>query len=67
MENWGLVTFREIRKCPEFPSLYPNKQLFNSGLLMDPAKTSIFVKSHIALVVAHELAHFWFGDLVTMV
>ncbi|KAF8387261.1 pam-1 [Pristionchus pacificus] len=48
MENWGLVTFREV------------------ALLFDPVKTSNRQKSYIALVVAHELAHLWFGDLVTM-
>lgn len=49
MENWGLVTYREV------------------ALLVDPAKSSTRQKSRIALVVAHELAHLWFGDLVTMV
>ncbi|VDK73005.1 unnamed protein product [Onchocerca ochengi] len=48
MENWGLVTYREV------------------ALLVDPAKSSTRQKSRIALVVAHELAHLWFGDLVTM-
>ncbi|CAG9540352.1 unnamed protein product, partial [Cercopithifilaria johnstoni] len=48
MENWGLVTYREVT------------------LLVDPAKSSTRQKSRIALVVAHELAHLWFGDLVTM-
>lgn len=37
------------------------------ALLVDPAKSSTRQKSRIALVVAHELAHLWFGDLVTMV
>nr|AML39764.1 aminopeptidase [Haemonchus contortus]CDJ85176.1 Peptidase M1 domain containing protein [Haemonchus contortus] len=48
MENWGLVTYREV------------------ALLVDPAKSSTRQKSRVALVVAHELAHFWFGNLVTM-
>ncbi|KAJ1361682.1 pp2a multicopy suppressor [Parelaphostrongylus tenuis] len=48
MENWGLVTYREV------------------ALLIDPSKSSTRQKSHVALVVAHELAHFWFGNLVTM-
>uniref|UniRef100_A0A0K0DBG3 Aminopeptidase n=1 Tax=Angiostrongylus cantonensis TaxID=6313 RepID=A0A0K0DBG3_ANGCA len=48
MENWGLVTYREV------------------ALLIDPSKSSTRQKSRVALVVAHELAHFWFGNLVTM-
>lgn len=48
MENWGLITYREI--C----------------LLADPANTSISSKQYIATVIAHELSHQWFGNLVTM-
>lgn len=35
------------------------------ALLMDPAKTSIKQKSYISLVIAHEIAHQWFGNIVT--
>ncbi|XP_070156779.1 puromycin-sensitive aminopeptidase [Polyergus mexicanus] len=35
-------------------------------LLVDPQNTSAVRKQWIALVVAHELAHQWFGNLVTM-
>ncbi|XP_043289378.1 puromycin-sensitive aminopeptidase isoform X2 [Venturia canescens] len=35
-------------------------------LLVDPENTSAVQKQWIALVVAHELAHQWFGNLVTM-
>ncbi|MFZ2836514.1 MAG: M1 family metallopeptidase [Candidatus Saccharimonadales bacterium] len=48
MENWGLITYREI------------------ALLADPATTSIASKHYIATVIAHELSHQWFGNLVTM-
>jgi aminopeptidase N len=48
MENWGLVTYREI------------------ALLADPATTSVSSKHYIATVIAHELSHQWFGNLVTM-
>jgi len=48
MENWGLITYREI------------------ALLVDPETTSIATKEYVALVVAHELSHQWFGNLVTM-
>ena len=48
MENWGLITYREI------------------ALLVDPKTTSIATKEYVALVIAHELSHQWFGNLVTM-
>lgn len=48
MENWGLVTYREML------------------LLVDPANTSLMRKQSIALTVGHEIAHQWFGNLVTM-
>ncbi len=35
-------------------------------LLMDPQNSSLALKQEIATVIAHELAHQWFGDLVTM-
>ncbi|KAH8232570.1 hypothetical protein KR032_009615 [Drosophila birchii] len=48
MENWGLVTYREI------------------ALLYSAAHSSLADKQRVASVVAHELAHQWFGNLVTM-
>ncbi len=36
------------------------------ALLVDPDNTSLASKQYVALVVAHELAHQWFGNLVTM-
>jgi len=48
MENWGLITYREI------------------ALLADPKTTGISSKRYIATVIAHELSHQWFGNLVTM-
>ncbi|KAJ8727733.1 hypothetical protein PYW07_001852 [Mythimna separata] len=49
MENWGLLTFREI------------SMLYEEGV---SASTD---KVHVATVVAHEIAHQWFGNLVTPV
>jgi puromycin-sensitive aminopeptidase len=48
MENWGLVTYREV------------------DLMIDEKKASSQQKQRVAIVVAHELAHQWFGNLVTM-
>ena len=47
MENWGLVTFREIA-------------------LLANENSSLDTKQYVAIVIAHELSHMWFGDLVTM-
>jgi len=35
-------------------------------LLMDPEKPSFSARRRLADVMAHEMAHMWFGDLVTM-
>jgi aminopeptidase N len=37
-----------------------------TDLLLDPKTASIGAKKEVALVIAHEMAHQWFGDLVTM-
>ena len=47
MENWGLVTYREI-------AMLANED------------SSLEQKLYVCTVVAHELSHMWFGDLVTM-
>ena len=39
---------------------------FESVLLFDPEKSSDNTKHDIFAVIAHEMAHMWFGDLVTM-
>jgi aminopeptidase N len=36
------------------------------ALLVDPQNTSLGMKQYVANVVAHELTHQWFGNLVTM-
>lgn len=35
-------------------------------MLVDPDNTALVSKQYVAMVVAHELAHQWFGNLVTM-
>ncbi|XP_050343236.1 aminopeptidase N [Nymphalis io] len=47
MENWGLLTFREI------------------AMLYDNGVSPTTAKARVAAVVAHEIAHQWFGNLVT--
>src|SRR5437773_3731841 len=39
---------------------------FESALLFDPKKSSVLTKQRNYEVIAHETAHQWFGDLVTM-
>ncbi len=36
------------------------------AMLVDPKNTSLSSKQYVAMVVAHELTHQWFGNLVTM-
>ena len=36
------------------------------ALLADPDNSTLESRQYVALVIAHELAHQWFGDLVTM-
>lgn len=38
----------------------------DSLLLLDPARPSFASRRNLANVAAHEMAHMWFGDLVTM-
>ena len=37
-----------------------------TALLIDPKNASVGAKKEVAEVIAHEMAHQWFGDLVTM-
>ncbi len=36
------------------------------ALLVDPGQTSAQARQRIAAIISHEMAHMWFGDLVTM-
>ncbi len=47
MENWGLITYREI-------------------YLLVNNNSTVSSRQNTALVIAHEVAHQWFGNLVTM-
>lgn len=37
-----------------------------TDLLYDPKRSSASAKQRVATIIAHELAHQWFGDYVTM-
>lgn len=37
-----------------------------NALLVDPNKSSSMTKQNVANIISHEMAHMWFGDLVTM-
>ncbi|MDP4038415.1 MAG: M1 family metallopeptidase [bacterium] len=37
-----------------------------TGILVDEKNTSLMSKQYVAIIIAHELAHQWFGNLVTM-
>ena len=37
-----------------------------TALIVDPTTTSLSSKQYVATVIAHELSHQWFGNLVTM-
>ena len=37
-----------------------------NALLVDPGNSSLQTKQLVAAIIAHEMAHMWFGDLVTM-
>ena len=56
------VTDRVLPRV-KLSSLFPYREV---ALLHDPEVDSDSRRIYVASVVAHELAHQWFGDLVTM-
>ncbi len=69
MENWVLVNHSNSICCL-FVGAMENWGLVTyreTALLIDPENSSSAAKQWVGLVVGHELAHQWFGNLVTMV
>ena len=45
----------------------PGAITYNATILLnDPERTSLAQRARLARIIAHELAHIWFGDVVTM-
>jgi len=66
--------FNILGSCSSFSSFKLGFSLLNNhlsnpretNLLYDPAESSTANKQRVAVVVSHELAHQWFGNLVTL-
>jgi aminopeptidase 2 len=82
IKKWALPIYEEIFDIPyALPKLdtlgahdFDAGAMENWGLitgrttayLYDPEKSSLAAKKRVAVVQCHELAHMWFGDIVTM-
>jgi aminopeptidase N len=65
MENWGLITYRSVQA--HVAQIKTSLTLFSTtAVLFDPETSADSYRNRVAYVVAHELAHQWFGNLVTM-
>lgn len=65
MENWGLITYRY-----NFNQFLTKSTIFeflrDTALLFDEKLSTQNNKQRVATVIAHEQAHQWFGNLVTL-
>lgn len=73
MENWGNLNLNYLIFCLFRMIELNNLSLFSglityreSALLFQPNISTSSSQNHVASVIAHELAHQWFGNLVTM-
>ena len=64
MENW--VTAPVFYSCSQphiFKGLITGR---TSAFLIDPEKSDLAGRQRVAATQSHEVAHMWFGDIVTM-
>ncbi|KAF1745022.1 hypothetical protein MXB_3348, partial [Myxobolus squamalis] len=65
-----LLNIQDIISMPEFMSgameNFGNIIFRSTNLIYDPTRAPIEAKKQIMMVLCHELAHQWFGNLVTM-
>lgn len=70
MENWGLVTFGLVKNTWIVYNNEIGTKFFlvysESVLLFDETFSSLDDRQNVVQLVTHELAHQWFGNLVTM-
>ncbi len=69
-DSGASTSSRVLYRLSLFPGAMENWGLVTyreTALLVDPESSSAHTKQWVALVVGHELAHQWFGNLVTMV
>ena len=62
MENWGLITYRSVYFNLVAPRASYSRE---TALLFKDGVSNANNRERIAIVISHELAHQWFGNLVT--
>ena len=63
----GINEYLQFCKCTGAMENWGLVTYRETALLIDESNSSTATKQRVALVVGHEIAHQWFGNLVTMV